>query len=192
MKSKILIAALLLLLGDFSKAYACINFEINVGGIDNPEGHLFTEIIATLVSERTGVKVGRRYFKDFREMNEALTQKKIHIVVENTANAMELLNLPSNGDARKNYVTVKDLYERDRKLIWLEPFAYKATAEGSLAAPVLAMVILEKFPALPKLIGKLSGLITDEKKTKMVRLVKDKGEKPWRVAKDFLSEQRLI
>lgn len=196
MKLKVLIMAFLLVLAGLGKATACINFEINIGGIDNPEGHLFTEIIATLVSERTGVKVGRRYFKDFREMNEALAQKKVHIIVENTGNAMKLLNLPAAPEARKNFLTVKDLYERDRNLIWLEPFSFEDRLEGSktpvLTAPVLARVILEKFPALPKLIGKLSGLITEERRSKMVKRVRDKGDKPWQVAKDFLSEQRLI
>lgn len=196
MKFKILIMFLMLVFAGLDRATACINFEINIGGIDNPEGHLFTEIIATLVSERTGVKVGRRYFKDFREMNAALTEKKVHIIVENTGNAMTLLNLPAAPDARKNFQTVKELYERDRNLIWLEPFSFKDQLPGSptpvLSAPVLARVILEKFPALPKLIGKLSGLINEERRTKMVKLVRDKGEKPWRVAKDFLSEQRLI
>lgn len=70
--------------------------------------------------------------------------------------------------------------------MWLEQFG-----EGRYYAPVIILDILETMPALPKLVGKLTGIINDEAGVKLIKSAGPEG-KMRKVARDFLKAKRLI
>ena len=168
---------------------ACINVELRVGLVDSLEGHLIADIVSILILERSGVKADVSYFKDSQELDRAVFDKKIDIMVENTTNAMALLNNPLDDDPAKNILTTKILYQRDKGLIWLEPFGYSHDKEANAA--LVTKEILDKFPGMPRVLGKLSGSLDDPTWTRLVGLVK-KGNKSAKVAKDFLVSKKFI
>ena len=121
---KRLVLLCLMVFFSFAEARGCTNFPINVGVIDSVEGQIFAKIISTIIKERTGLRVGRKYFKSTTELYEAVDQKKIEILVENTTNAMRFVNKPVAHDPEKDFETVKIIYKKDKGLIWLKPFGF--------------------------------------------------------------------
>lgn len=173
-----------------AKAPACTNFPISVGVVDSVEGDLLGHIVSTMITERSGVVVGIKYFKTPEELDQAVKKKEVEIIIENTANALRLLGKSPTQDSDENFMTTKIIYQRDKGLIWLKPFGFRS-GDG-FTSPVVSRSILDKFPALPRVLEKLSGAIVDETFSQLVNLVKDNNKKPRRVARDFLSDNRLI
>jgi len=60
------------------------------------------------------------------------------------------------------------------------------------AAPIVRKEVLEKYPVLREVIGKLAGQISDEEMRQMNFLVDEKGKKPKEVAFHFLLSKGLI
>ena len=168
--------------------YACINKEINIGVVDTIEGKLYSELIATLILERTGVKVGRYYYKTVDELEKAVVEQKVEMILLNTSEALHQLGLQVGKTAREDYETVKAAYDEHKGMIWLRPFDF-TTGDG-FTAPVISQSILDKFPAMPRIIDKLSSKLDEETRTRLIAQVQ--SMKTRRVAKDFLYENRLI
>lgn len=63
--------------------------------------------------------------------------------------------------------------------------------ESQYYAPVVALDVLETLPALPKLLGKLAGVLDEGTYTRLLKSVKSDDEAR-QVAKDFLKSRRLI
>ena len=86
-------------------------------------------------------------------------------------------------------------YEQRFNLVWLEPWgmtghAGRGSAAPTLVAPVIRKDTLKKFPALSRLVNKLSGVVDD---ATLARLVQESEKRPARdVAKQFLKDKRLI
>ena len=58
-------------------------------------------------------------------------------------------------------------------------------------ATVLRVDIYSNFPALPRVIGKLAGAISDDIYSRLIKSV-EVGENPKTVARDFLRSKKLI
>jgi osmoprotectant transport system substrate-binding protein len=89
---------------------------------------------------------------------------------------------------------VKAAYEKEKGMVWLKPFGFTHTSGGSTpsyTAAVLRLEILNNFPALPRVIGKLGSMINDEAYAGLMRSV-ESGEKPKKAARDFLKSKKLI
>jgi glycine betaine/choline ABC-type transport system substrate-binding protein len=176
------------------KADACVGKVIYVGAVSSAEGELLSEILSSIITERTGTTVKARYYKSQQELYEAIKTKQVDMLVENTSSAMRLLKMSPDPDPKKAYDLVKLTYEKDKGLIWFKPFGFSngKGAEGpSYTAPLLKVEVLNNFPALPRVIGKLAGAINDETYTRLVKSV-ESGEKAKKVAKDFLKSRKLI
>ena len=96
------------------------------------------------------------------------------------------------------FSSVKEFYQRDMNLVWLEPFGFsdagvlggKGGKTPFVAAPVVRKDTLGKFPALPRVINKLSGKIDNKV---MSRLVAESGNgNAKKATRKFLKENRLI
>ena len=170
-------------------AVACINVELNIGVIDSPQGRLMAEMISTLILERSGVRADLHYFKNAKELDEAAADKKVDILVEEVGQALAVLGEQSRGNAADDLMTVKILYKRDKGLIWLKPFGYEG--KDGIAGMVVSKEILDKFPGMPRVLGKLSGAIDNATRDQLMQRVAD-GDKPAAVAKDFLVAKRFI
>ena len=176
------------------KADACVGRILNVGVTNSAEGQVFAEMLSAIISERTGTTVYTKIFKNPQELYEAVKVKKVDILIENTARALQALNKPAEANAKRAYDTVKIIYEKEKGLAWLKPFGFVNSNGGesqSYTATVLRVDVFSDFPALPRVIDKLGGMISDEAYMKMIKSV-ESGEKPKKVARDFLKSKKLI
>ncbi len=191
MKKALLVLSVVLFF--FERADACVGKTLNIGALNSPEGQVLAEMLSTLINERTGTTANVKLYKNTQELYEAVRAKQLDILIENTSMAMHVLNKPFEGDARKAYEVVKADYEKEKGLVWLKPFGFVSGNGGhpSYTAAVLRDDVLNNFPALPRVIGKLGGAINDEVNSRMIKSV-EAGEKPHKVARDFLKSRKLI
>jgi len=186
---KNIVFATVLLVFAVMPAMACINVELRVGLVDTPEGHLIADIVSILILERSGVKADISYYADSKELDQAAVDKQVDIMIENTNNAMAVLAQPLAEDLDQNIMTAKILYKRDKGLIWLKPFGYRS--DGGANGALVTKEILDKFPGMPRVLGKLSGAIDDATWSRLTGLV-EQGAKTSKVAKDFLVAKKFI
>ncbi|MGB3648451.1 MAG: hypothetical protein WA992_07915, partial [Desulfobulbales bacterium] len=113
--------------------------------------------------------------------------------IEDTSNGLRRLDMEVGDDPQQNLETLKELY-KSKEMFWLEPFAFRTADEKglvALTAPVISRKSLSQFPALPRLIGKLSKKVDNQALQQLVQGFQ-KSEKPPQAARDFLISQNLI
>jgi glycine betaine/choline ABC-type transport system substrate-binding protein len=173
-------------------AHACVGKTLYVGisGAENEQ--LLAEMVSVLVAERTGTAVKVVTYKDSGEMYQAMKQGKVGLIIENTDRALDVMRLPKERDAQAAFETVKREYRKSLNMVWLAPFGMvRGAGQPQLYAPVLSTDVMGNLPALPKLLGKLSGILNDGSSARLLRAVKG-DEKPKSVARDFLKSKKLI
>jgi len=175
-------------------ADACVGKVLNIGVVNSPEGQVLSEVLSTLITERTGTTVTIKFFRNEQDLYEAVRKEEVDISVENTSRALRVLNKPAEADAKKAYDVVKATYEKDKGMVWLKPFGFlngNGRGTSSYTATILRTAVLTNFPALPRVINKLGSSINDESYARLIKSVQS-GEKPKKVAKDFLKSKKLI
>lgn len=193
----VLIVLLLALLYT-ANSFACVGRTLYVGSLDTTEDKVLAQMLVLLINERTGTTVKIRYFDNNEALYNALKEndeeKRADIIVENTDDALALLNKPQPGDLDQTYKQVKELYESNLGLIWLNPFGFKhgtGAEKQTISAPLVRRDVLTNYPLLPRVLNKLAGAINDETFTSLTAKVRD-GEKPKNVSKDFLRAKKFI
>ncbi|HEY3309014.1 MAG TPA: glycine betaine ABC transporter substrate-binding protein [Desulfuromonadaceae bacterium] len=146
---------------------------------------LLAEIISQLITERTGTTVKIQQFKDSTELYNAVKKGEVGMLVENTGHALQILDRKEDH-SKQAYDLVKKEYRKSFNLVWLDPFGTSHSY-----APVISIDTVGHLPALPKLLNKLSGALTEETYTKMLKSLKA-DEKPRKIARDFLKAKKLI
>ena len=190
MKKVLLLLALLSIC--LPAADACVGKTLYIGAVDSAEGQVLSSILVTIINERTGTTVNTRYYKNSRDLYDAVSANQVDMLIENTARAVRIINKNPDSDLQRTYETVKSEYEKNRGLIWFRHFGFLNGGEGrSYTAPVLKVEVLNNFPALPRVIGKLAGTINDDTYVRLVKSV-ESGEKAQKVARDFLKSRKLI
>jgi glycine betaine/choline ABC-type transport system substrate-binding protein len=181
-----------------ANSFACVGRILYVGALDTPEDKVLSQLLVLLINERTGTTVKIRYFDDNEQLYGALKQndedKRADIIIENTEDALALLKKPRPGDLNETYKQVKELYESELGLIWLNPFGFTHTAgnqQETVSAPLVRRDVLTNYPLLPRVLNKLAGAITNETYTALTDKVRA-GEKPKNVSKDFLRAKKFI
>jgi glycine betaine/choline ABC-type transport system substrate-binding protein len=155
---------------------------------------VLAEMLSSLINERTGSTVAIQFYKDEQELYEAVKVNQVDISIENTLRAMQVLNKPAVSDVDKAYAFVKSTYEKEKGLVWLKPFGFlhsNGSAAPSYTSAVLRVEVLNNFPALPRVIGKLGNTLNDETYAKLMKSV-ESGEQPKKAARDFLKAKKLI
>lgn len=191
---KRLIVALALLLFPMPHAEACVGKTLTIGVTDSSQGKLIAELLSAVIQERTGTTVKIRFFASSEEVAEAAKVKQVDILIGNTARALQTLNRPKESDPAKAYDIVKAAYEKDQGLIWLKPFKFLNGAGGggpSYTATVLRIDIVNNFPALPRVIGKLGPVLDDAAYSRLLKAV-EAGGAPKAAARDFLKSKKII
>ncbi|MBI5904129.1 MAG: hypothetical protein HZB86_01020, partial [Deltaproteobacteria bacterium] len=102
---------------------------------------------------------------------------------------------PEDG---KNIARLKEVLNRKYNVVWLEPFGYdryfsgkaKAGDRPGQAGVMLCKDALAKFPALPKLLGKLRGVMDNETMASLIS--ESEKSDPKTVARRFLKSRKLI
>lgn len=176
-------------------AEACVGKTIFLGRLPGREQEVLSEIFVWMVSERTGTTIQTKSFADSRTTHAALQTAEIDLYLEDQGVALrEILGQPAAAPGAGVRETVRREYEQRFNLVWLEPWGMTGhvagTAVPTQVAPVIRKDTLKKFPALSRLVNKLSGVVDD---ATLARLVQESEKRPAReVAKQFLKDKRLI
>lgn len=192
MKKSLFIIAILLLLAP--RVHACVGKVLTIGVVNSSEGQVLAEMLSSLIIERTGTTIVVKFFKNEQDLYQAMQAQQIDISIENTVRAMHALKKPVEGDMNKVYEVVKAVYEKEKGFVWLKPFGFlhsNGESSPSYTAAVLRVEVLNNFPALPRVIGKLGNVLNDETRTRLIKSV-ESGEQPKKAARDFLKSKKLI
>ena len=181
-----------------ANSFACVGRTLYVGSLNTTEDTVLAQMLVLLINERTGTTVKIRYFDNTEALYNALKEndeeKRVDIIVENTDDALALLKKPQPQDLDQTYKQVKEVYESELGLIWLNPFGFKhgaGDAKTTVSAPIVRRDVLTNYPLLPRVLNKLAGAINDEAFSSLTAKVRD-GEKPQNVSKDFLRANKFI
>ncbi|PLX82504.1 MAG: hypothetical protein C0614_06080 [Desulfuromonas sp.] len=177
-------------------ASACVGKTLVIGALDTPQQQVLAQMLSILISERTGTTVKVVPVESHESAHEAVLRADLDMYVEYTGiGLVELLKQPAISDPAELYKVVKERYNQQHNLIWLEPFGFndpRQVTGGSAAeaAPVVRKDTLKKFPALARLINKLGGSID---LATMEQLEQESQQSSSRdVARKFLKDNRLI
>lgn len=181
-----------------SSAFACVGRTLYIAALETPAEKVMAEMLATLINERTGTTIQIRYFASLDEIYSALRsneeEKRADILIEDTIDAMTVLKKEVSQSPDTDFITAKELYEKDLGVIWLNPFGFsnsKGETIQSISAPLVRRDVLTNFPLLPRILNKMAGVITNTVYSDLLQEV-DKGGKAKTVAKDFLKKKKLI
>lgn len=180
----LLVAASLLTTVQLSSA--CVGKTIHLGISNIANEQLLAEMASLLITERTGSSVKIDVYKNSKELYNAVKLGNVNVIIENTGHALEVLGKQKETGATSTFDFVKSEYRKNLNLVWLEPIG------GSQQyASVLTVDTLSNYPALPKLLNKLSGVLSNDTYTKLLKSV-DAPDKPQKVARNFLKGKKLI
>lgn len=192
----LMFAAVLLAAGNSN---ACVGRTLHIGTVDTPEGMVLTNLFVVLIGERTGTTAIPAFYESSEALYAAAAKGEVDIIIEDTETALSVLEdkkirtVDSKDlDAGQKYRILKDAYEKELNLIWLDASGnMKNDGSESYVAPVITKAALQFFPALPRVVNKLSKVLDYSVIEKLSAEV-DSGDKPKRAARDFLRERRLI
>ena len=164
---------------------ACVGKTIHLG-ISSSNEKLMAEMASLMITERTGSSVKIEVYKDSKTLYEAVKQGNVNIIMENTDRAQEILGKAKGATPAMSVDAIKSEYRKSMNLTWLNSFG--ATPQY---APVLTADTLANYPALPKLLNKLAGVLSSDTYPKLLKSV-ESDDKTKKVAKDFLKGKKLI
>lgn len=163
---------------------ACVGKTIHLG-ISSANEKLMAEMASLMISERTGSSVKIDVYKDSRALYEAVKQGNVNIIIENTDHALEVLGkTKSTGSVGVDLI--KSEYRKSFNLTWLNSFG-----SSPQYAPVLTADTLANYPALPKLLNKLAGALSNNPYPKLLNSL-ESDDKTKKIARDFLKSKKLI
>ena len=106
-------------------APACVGKTLVIGAVNSPSVTVVAEMLSILITERTGTTVVIKSFDDFPSCYAALKKDEVDIIVDYTGRCyVDVLGMPPEPDSKKVFSSVKDAYQRDMNLVWLEPFGF--------------------------------------------------------------------
>ena len=197
--SLIVLAAAVAALVFPSPAGACVGRTILIGYHDAPDQVMVANILAVFIDERTGTTVKLSRFRTREEAFEAVRQDKVSLYTDYSSILLsKFAGERPSGDDEKNIARLKEVLNRKYNVVWLEPFGYdryfpeKANngERPGQAGVMLCKDALSKFPALPKLLGKLRGVLDNETMSSLLREASTSDPKT--VARRFLKSRKLI
>jgi glycine betaine/choline ABC-type transport system substrate-binding protein len=163
---------------------ACVGKTINLG-ISNANERLMAEMASLMITERTGSSVKIEVYKDSKALYDAVKHGKVNIIIENTDSALQVLGR-SKGSGASGLDSIKSEYRKTFNLTWLNSFGV-----APQYAPVLTADTLSNYPALPKLLNKLAGALSNDTYSKLLKSI-ESDDKTKKIAKDFLKGKKLI
>ena len=195
----IVLAAAIAALVLSSPARACVGRTILIGYHDAPDQVMVANILAVFIDERTGTTVKLSRFRTREEAFDAIRLDKVSLYTDySTILLSKFAGERPSGDDEKNIARLKEVLNRKYNVVWLEPFGYdryfpekaKNGERPGQAGVMLCKDALSKFPALPKLLGKLRGVLDNETMASLLREASTSDPKT--VARRFLKTRKLI
>lgn len=180
-------------------AEACVGRTLYIGYFDAPDQLLVANILAVFIDERTGTTVTLRRFANRDEAFEAVRKDKVSLYTDYSSIVLSRFagEKPDSDDGR-NLARLKEVLNRSHNVVWLEPFGYnryyagngKSGEKPGQAGLMLCKDALAKFPALPKLLAKLKGVLDNATMESLLR--EAERSDPKAVARRFLKSRKLI
>jgi len=195
----IVLAAAVAALVFASPARSCVGRTILIGYHDAPDQVMVANLLAVFIDERTGTTVKLSRFRTREEAFEAIRNDKVSLYADYSSILLsKFAGERPSGDDEKNIVRLKEVLNRKYNVVWLEPFGYDRYFPGKAnngerpgqAGVMLCKDALSKFPALPKLLGKLRGVLDNETMASLLREASTSDPKT--VARRFLKTRKLI
>ena len=176
-------------------AYACVGKTLVIGSTGGLQQEVLANMLAQLISERTGTSVKLVSHDTSSSAHQALLKDELDIYVEYTGvGQLEILGAEPVTDSEQLYKAVKARYNEELNLVWLKPLGFEAELQGmeisTQAAPVARKDTLKKFPALARLINKLGGKVDAETIARLETEAAQRSAKE--VARGFLKQNLLI
>lgn len=174
------LAILLIIFSIQSVSYACVGKTIYIGYLDTKEEEIVSNILSRLITERTGTSVKLKKYNDTNALLNAASSGEIDIFVFDN-------NKISSVSKTTDFEKSKSDFNTRLNLVFLKPLLEN---KGDFTVPIIRKDTLKKFPALPRLIEKLNGLLQP---TVVADLVKDSEKKGIKdTVRDFLKTKNLI
>lgn len=175
--------------------FACVGKTLVVGSTGGMQQELLANMLAQLITERTGTSVKLVNHDSSQSAHQALLKDDLDIYVEYTGvGQVTILGAEPIGDPQQLYQAVKKRYNEDLNIVWLKPLGFEGkivdAALPMQAVPIARKDTLKKFPALARLINKLSGKIDAQTISQLEEQTTSQGVKE--VARSFLKQNRLI
>ena len=175
---------------------ACVGKSLVIGAMDNSQQQILAQMLSILIGERTGTTVKIVPIAGHAEAHEALLRADLDMYTEYTGiGQVVLLKDEPIADSKALFDAVKDRYNRELNLIWMQPFGFSVediAPAGTVAeaALVVRKDTLKKFPALARLINKLGGSIDAATMDALEKSSVDGNDRE--VARNFLKKNRFI
>ncbi len=176
-KKLLIVIFILLILNGIS--FACVGKTIYIGHLSGRSDELMANILSRLITERTGTSVKLKKYPDMSAVLKAGQNGEIDIFTLDEKSAFETAGVKSREQA-------KETYNVKFNLVWLKPVVEK----DDFLVPVIRKDTLKKFPALPKLLEKLNGIINNVQLEEIRQDADKRGMKD--AIKDFLKKKGLI
>jgi len=184
-----------------TQLWACVGKTLQVGVVHSGEVKLMSRMLSILVNERTGTSVKMKEYGTFAECFAALVECEVDMAIAFTGEGYFQINPGEKaGSAQEVLEEVKATFNREHNLIWLEPWGvddggrFVRDGDGqpviTQAAPLVRKDALKKFPALARLVNKMSGRLEPAVMTSLLRDAETQDEDG--VAREFLKAQKLI
>lgn len=183
MKRAIILFVSIMMFVSVNLSLACVGRTIYIGQEKNPESIILTEMLAILIRERTGTTAVIKVLKQNENGHDLLEKGDVDIFVEYTG---------------KSFVdeTVRQEYQRKLNLIWLEPFGFESKIckleLPCYPAPVIRKQTVKNFPALPRLLNKLGGIIDNKVYDELLEKVDSGMMSVTNIAREFLKCKKLL
>lgn len=158
---------------------ACVGKTIYIGHLSGKNDEILGNILSRLITERTGTSVKLKKYTDANSLLKASTGGEIDIFVIDD-------KFISETTGSKNREEAKNAYNVNYNLVWLKAINEK----DDFLVPVIRKDTLKKFPALPRLLEKLTGIINNPQIEEIKLDVEKRGMKD--AVKDFLKKKSLI
>lgn len=176
-------------------ALSCVGKTLVVGSTGGAQQDVLANMLAQLITERTGTSVKLVNHEGSESAHQALLKDDLDIYVEYTGvGLVKILGAEPITDPQVLYQAVKKRYNEELNIVWLNPLGFEAITEGmatpTQAVPIARKDTLKKFPALARLINKLSGMLDAETIALLEAQTASRGVKE--VARTFLKQNRLI
>ncbi len=179
-------------------AAACVGRTIAIGYYDTPDQALVAALLSVFIDERTGTTVTQRKFRSREEAFAAIRQDRISLFVDYSGIVLAMAGERPEGDEGKTLAHLKDVLNRKYNVVWIDPVGYdryftekaKAGERPGPAGMMLCKDSLAKFPALPRLLSKLRGVLDNATMASLLREAEVSDAKA--VARRFLKSRKLI
>ena len=175
---------------------ACTGKTVTIARTGDLQQEILAQMLVILIDARTGTTVDEKVYATAAEAHKAVVGHEADLGIEYTGVIrVKTLNKGVIADANELYTAVKEEYDQELNLLTLPPLGFSNQEVAPDGVVAQGVIILRKdtwtkFPALDKLITKLSGKIDD---AAMQELEERAANEEIRiVVRDFLRANRLL